>query len=392
MASSGWQSEKTWYTYSSNVRLVGNINVQSITHSGTNLRIQGQIAAGARGTSGYYFHFDDYTSYAQPESGSKIALGSKGKTWKVGDADTKVSFDVTIANVSASTTSRNFSVNFYGPNTTSVKATLTWSLTFNPSGDPPTGYSVADVVAEWDRITFTSIVGTPNGALLEHSPSISKQALVSGISKYQNTFISSDVSTSITSTVSNDSTPLGNPNWTIQGCGLYYMGAFFKNANATAYGQGGSTYTPPSPSTFSYTDPGGDQAKTYPVVFAGNAANNNTTYDTANLTRTVRYKVNNGNWTYVVQDQQALIDDTTSFSVTVPAGQVAVVEGWQTYHGVASTTTTLTLNNTNQPNHLYGSVGGEAKEITKLYASVGGVSVEVVKLYGSVNGVSKQIY
>lgn len=40
MATSGWQNEQTWFTYSSNIRLIGNIRVDSITHTGTNLRIK----------------------------------------------------------------------------------------------------------------------------------------------------------------------------------------------------------------------------------------------------------------------------------------------------------------------------------------------------------------
>lgn len=41
---------------------------------------------------------------------------------------------------------------------------------------------------------------------------------------------------------------------------------------------------------------------------------------------------------------------------------------------------------------LYGSVGGQAKEIHKLYGSVNGEAKKIVKLYGSVNGRSKLIY
>ena len=75
-----WLNEQTWFTYSSNIRLIGNISPSTITHTGTNLRVQGTIAAGARGSNNYSFYYLDYTSYAQPEGGSKIALGGKGRS------------------------------------------------------------------------------------------------------------------------------------------------------------------------------------------------------------------------------------------------------------------------------------------------------------------------
>ena len=99
-----WLNEQTWFTYSSNIRLIGNIYISSITHTGTKLRVKGTIAAGARGSSNYRFYYSDYTSYAQPEGGNKIALGAKGRTWKVGDSDVHVDFDVTLSNVAASAT------------------------------------------------------------------------------------------------------------------------------------------------------------------------------------------------------------------------------------------------------------------------------------------------
>lgn len=392
MASSGWQSEKLWFTWSSNIHLNGNIYISSITHSGTNLRIQGKIAGCPRGSSGYYFSYADYTSYAQPEGGSKIALGAKGRTWKVGGGDVNVNFDVTLTNVAAGTTSRSFYVNFYGPDTTSVKATLRWTLSFNPSGDPPSGYSSSEIVPEWDKITFRSIVSSPNGNITAYCPCISKVPLVAGTPKYENGYSSSSVSPDLVSTITNNSTKVSNPNWTIQGCGYYYTGAYVQTINGTLYGQGDGTYTPPSPSELTAVDPGGTSTKTYSVAFYGIAGDNNSDYEQAELKRTVRYKINSGNWTYVVQDSVAAIDAETAFSVTVPAGSIATVEGWQTYHGIQSEVTTRTLNNTNIPCHTYGSVNGQSKEVRKLYASVGGQSKRIRRLYASVNGQSKLIF
>ena len=383
-----WLNEQTWFTYSSNIRLIGNIYISSITHTGTKLRIKGTIAAGARGSSSYRFYYSDYTSYAQPEGGNKIALGAKGRTWKVGDSDVHVDFDVTLSNVAASATSRSFYVNFYGPNTNSVKATLYWTVRFSASGSAPSDYSATNVSSNWDSITFDSLIGNTGGlALSSHCPCVSKIPLVGGASKYENKYTNT---ASVNTTVSNSSTPINSPDWTIKGCGYYYVGAFAENAAGKLYGQGPGTYTPPAPSTMTATDPGREGTKVYPVVFAGVVENNNATYDTSELTRTVRYKVDNADeWTYVVQDQEALIGAETTFTVRIPGSQSAVIEGWQTYHGLQSEVKTLTLYNGNAPSRVYGPVDGQSKLAVKLYGSVNGVSKEMVKAYGSVDGVSK---
>lgn len=391
-----WQNEQTWFTYSSNIRLIGNISPSTITHTGTNLRVQGMIAAGARGSNNYSFYYLDYTSYAQPEGGSKIALGAKGRTWKVGSEDVHVSFDVTLTNVPAAATSKTFSVNFYGPNTNSVKATLYWTINFSASGNKPSDYSVADIIPDWDRITFTSIVGNTGGLnLTEHSPSVRMDAThVAATPKYQDTRTGSNVSATITTTITNGSSKIYNPTWTIQGCGYYYCGAWVINpaGEMSPQGQGSGTYTPPAPCTMTYTDPGGEGTKVYPVVFSGDAAKNRTDYDTAELKRTVRYKVEGAaDWTYVENAAEALVDAQTTFNVSVPGSKNATIEGWMTYHGLQSEVKTITVYNGNPPSRVYGSVEGQSKLCTKMYGSVGGTSVEIVKLYGSVNGKSKSI-
>lgn len=391
-----WLNEQTWFTYSSNIRLIGNISPSTITHTGTNLRVQGVIAAGARGSSNYSFYYLDYTSYAQPEGGSKIALGGKGRTWKVGQEDTHVAFDVTLTNVPAAATSKSFSVNFYGPNTNSVKATLYWTINFSASGNKPSDYSVSDIIPDWDRITFTSIVGNTGGLnLTEHSPSVRMDAThIATTPKYQDTRTGSNVSATITTTITNGSSKIYNPTWTIQGCGYYYCGAWVINpaGEMSPQGQGSGTYTPPAPCTMTYTDPGGEGTKVYPVVFSGDAAKNRTDYDTAELKRTVRYKVEGAaDWTYVENATEASVDAQTTFNVSVPGSKNATIEGWMTYHGLQSEVKTLTLYNGNAPSRVYGPVDGQSKLAVKLYGSVDGESKNIVKLYGSVDGKSKAI-
>ena len=163
MASSGWQNEQTWFTYNSHVGLIGNINIQSISHSGSSLRVQGEIACGARGGAGYGFYYSDYTSYAQPEGGNKIALGNQGYFWKVGQSDIHVNFDITLNDVPAGQTSRSFYVNFYGPNTNSVKATLYWTLYFDAGGSPPSNISWTYLDVSWNRVYAYAHIGSWNG-------------------------------------------------------------------------------------------------------------------------------------------------------------------------------------------------------------------------------------
>lgn len=405
MASSGWQNEQTWYTYNSNVYLQGNIRVDTLTHSGTNLRIKGVIAAGARGNSGSGFYFSDYTSYAQPEGGSKIALGSKGRWWKVGQGDTYVDFDVTISNVAVSTTSRSFYINFYGPNTNSVQSTLRWTLTFDASGTAPTGgyvtwnshtcdkINATTGVSSWGGLTgnmsINVLTGNTNGdaSTITSSNWTTKSRRVYRWTNVSTSTLSAtgDLTTANTST---ESTPLD-----IKGL-LHYKLAFW-NYNTAGNTNGFDDtlrYLPPAPSTMTATDPGGEGTKDYSVVFAGVAANNNTDYDTANLTRTVRYKVNDAaDWTYVVNNSQALIDAQTTFTVRVPGSQSAVIEGWQTYHGQQSEVKTINLYNGNPPSRTYGSVDGVSQLAQKAYGSVDGLSKEIVKLYGSLDGESVAI-
>lgn len=403
MASSGWQNEQTWFTYSSNIRLIGNIYISSITHTGTNLRIKGTIAGGARGSSGYMFYYLDYTSYAQPEGGNKIALGSKGRQWKVGNSDVHVDFDVTLANVSASSTSRSFYVNFYGPNTNSVVATLRWTLSFSASGSAPSNLSITNVSNTWDSVTFTSganfgglnssnhsaiFTGSSNGA-------IDNVTAWGSIGRYEYFHDNSqDASWTFTATQANASASYNSP-IDLKGMTHYKLGIWTYNAAGETYTlESGAPlyYTPPAPSKFTYTDPGGEGTKNYTVVFKGDTDNNHTTYDTANLTRTVRYKVNDAaDWTYVVEDEEALIGAETTFTVRIPGSQSAVIEGWQTYHGMQSETKTLNLFNGNAPSRVYASVNGQSKLAVKLYGSVNGQSKEIVKLYGSVNGEAKAI-
>lgn len=403
MATSGWQNEQTWFTHSSHIRLAGNIRIDGITHSGTNLRVWGAILSGARGDNNYRFYYADYTSYAQPEGGGKIALGGKGKTWKVGDADTVVGFDVTLTGVPQTTTSRSFFVNFYGPNTNSVTATLRWTLYFDQSGNPPgQGWIRLDDVG-WDYITATSGVANWGGI-----PGSLEAIILTGSSDAD--FDSADWSNWTTKgrkvyhvdtsnleaqfymTNSNVWRDIASP-LALKGMRRYYLINYAINSIGSnqGYCDWVIKYMPPSPLKAVYTDPGGSGIKDFSVSIDGMPNENTSNYDRAWLSRTIRYKVGDGDWVYVKNDEIVALDVLTTFTVRVPADKRATIEYWQKYHGMESIKRTLVLYNGNAPSNVYGSVDGKSKRLEKIYCSVDGKSKEIIKLYGSVEGKSKAI-
>lgn len=274
---------------------------------------------------------------------------------------------------SAITKSWSVKISYSGTNMTCSGNVTTDSI--SPTGSPPTNYSVSNIIPQWDRITFTSIVGTPNGTLTSHCPSIQKEPLIGGRQKYENTYSSGTINATITSTVSNQSSPINNPTWTIKGCGFYYTGAYAKNnvSDTALYGQGDYTFTPPSPPTISYTDVTTQGTRTYPVIFTNDPNNNETDYDIDNLTRYLRYKIGDGDWVVVVNNQNARIDDITRFNLTLRAGAVATIQGYMTYQGIQSETVQITITNNSpvQSGQMYGSVSNLSKKLNPIYATFG---------------------
>lgn len=368
MASSGWQNEQKVVDRSPGY-YNGNIRIDLISHTGTNLRVKGAIAFCPRGgVSTYAYYYEDTTVTPRGGSAKTIVPG-----YQRIDKDKYADFDVTLTGISASSTSTNFTVVFY--NRSYFNKTLSWTLHFDASGNPPSGYSVSDIVPEWDRVTFTSIVGSPNGTLTSHCPSIQKEPLIGGRQKYENTYNTGTIPSTITSTVSNSSSPINNPTWTIQGCGTYYTGAYVANnvSSTVLYGQGDIVFTPPSPPTISYTDVITEGTRTYPVIFTNDPNKNNTDYDVDNLTRYLRYKINDGDWVVVVNNETARIDAISRFNLTLRPGAVATIEGYMTYQGSKSVTTQITITNDSPVDTgiLYGSVNSLSKKLNPLYATLG---------------------
>lgn len=272
-------------------------------------------------------------------------------------------------------------------------------------GSAPTGGAITYNSCTWNSVNITSsvsswggltgnfqaivITGSYNGDAANAVPG----SWNIGRKVYnKNNVSSSTLSYTVNATDLNVSTSYNNP-IAIKGL-LHYKLAYWDYNSAGRIDGLDNTlrYLPPAPSQFSYGTPTGSTDLTFPVTFAGVAANNHTTYDSASLTRTIRYKIGNGNWTYVDNGTVAAIDFATNFDITVPAGQVATIEGWQTYHGMDSAVETITIANTNAPVALYGSVGGETKKLGPVYASVNGRTKKLKKIYASVGGVTKKVY
>lgn len=395
MASSGWQGEQTLYNYSSNVHFIGNIRVDGITHSGSSLRVWGAVALGARGTSGYSAYYNYGIEENAGWSGWNKIVGN-GQSIRVGGGDYYAGFDVTFGGVSPSTTSYSFPVEFKacynsGCSSTYWDVTKYWTIYFDQSGSAPSGGYIDTLSSTWNTVTGRYGVTSDGGLSLSAIEfKVLKSAYVAGVPSRQYNASTSSIGPR-TVTVTNSSPTTNNPTWTIQGCGLYHTGIYAQNSMGVLRYQGPTLYTPPAPGQFSYTDPGGSGTKVFPVEFTGVVANNNTDYDPAELTRSVRYQIDDGAWTWVTQAVTAL-DAVTSFNVSVPAGSTATIEGWMNYQGLPSETSTITLANNNLPSVLYGSVNGQSKEIKKLYGSVNGQTKEIKKLYASVGGVTKKIF
>lgn len=386
MASSGWQGAKTitnWGTYSS---LQLNLRIDSLTHSGGTVTGSGVLRLiyrnSASGTGSY-----NYTVSATPAGGSKVSYGTWSGKSDGYYQDRNVSWSFS---ASSSATSGTLKVNW--SSTSGASGSASWTVSFPQSGTAPSGGYVNNLSSTWNTITGTYGVTSDGGvSLTSNQLKVLMVAYVPGAPARQYNASTSGIGPR-TVTVTNNSPTANDPTWVIKGCGLYYTGVYAANAVGDYRYQGPTIYTPPAPSQLTYTDPGGSGPKTYPVTFASDLANNHTTYDSANLNRTIRYKIDNGAWTYVDNATVAALDVTTTFNVTVPAGSTATIEGWQTYHGLDSDVTTITLSNTNTAVALYGSVNNQAKLLGPVYASVNGRAKKLIKIYASVGGVTKKVY
>lgn len=151
-------------------------------------------------------------------------------------------------------------------------------------------------------------------------------------------------------------------------------------------------YLPPAPSILSYSVSGSYGDETISVSFIGDQVKNTQSYSQSHLVRTIRYKVNGGDWTYIDTDTIVALTFETTFNVVLHPGDRIVVEGWMAYRGVKSEVSTFSFTNTNKIQYLYGSRDSVSKKIVKFYGSKNNVTKRVNYFYGSINGVTKKVF
>ena len=400
MASSGWQNEQLVYVFDANNKLYGNVYIESIDHTGTNLTVICRVAFGNRGTSGASCWLNNGVQVSL-NGGRWHNIVGNGQHITVGSGDyyypSSGTRSVTISNVPAGATSATLRVRFRSCNandcsSTYFDTTKNWTLSFDTSVTPPSGLTYSNQVVTWDSLTAT--IGASNwgsgGDQKILQLKVLNESYVSGMASLQET---STGANSATLTVTNMSDQNAGSTGTVPnllGCSTYYPGVYVSNGAAAARLAQGAFTTPPAPGILGYTK----VANVYAFTYKGVPEDNNPNYQADLLKRTLRYKIDNGNWEYVDNATQRAIDYESVANISVPAGSTAVIEGWNTYgaDNLQSKVSTMNISNTDAPVHAYGSVGGEAKEIKKLYGSVLGESKELLSLYASENGVAKKIY
>ena len=374
MATSGWQNEQTiiTQTFSSYVMLKGNVYIDTITHNGTNLRITGTIALCTRQRqgSGGSITYTGYDQYATPEGGSERVICSAGTRMPVG-TDFHSTFDVTIANVPATDTGRNFTVNFRCPSGQyGYNVNLTWWLSFDSSGTEPSGLdvSIASIQDTGATMMVTlSSYGTPSSEANRYI-----EADIFGTNAFASPY-RYDISIaqpSATITVNNGSrTNASNP-LTIVPNTQYWYGAYATNTVLSTSIVKGSFITLPAYIT-SITANDVGQGEVYFTVNHASEGTADTAITELSYDQTTWQTVSD-NFHLTLTGQTTLYVRRTNSSGSTPVYSISVVPSTRI--------------------KLYGSVNGQAQEITKLYGSVNGQSKRIRKLYGSVNGRSKLIF
>lgn len=382
MASSGWQGQKNIQT-SVYPHMALNLRVDSISHSGTTLTVKGVVRVIC--TSGYISY--NGATVTLTGGGSKtinLNLNSSGTT-----SATTGTFTCTINNVSATTTSKSVTATLSAGSVASGSAS--WTLSFNASTSAPTGLYINNVSSTWNSVTGTvglSSYGTGSGTKRLSLLVLLQDYTGGGLQNRREYVTSGALSKTFTVTNSSEAGAAGAID--IKGCGLYHTGVYATNGSVPSRRNGPTIYTPPAPVVFNYVRIG--ETDQWQVTLTGDPNNNNSDYTAEQLTRSLRYKIDNGSWVNVETAEVKAIDATTIVTITIPNASAATIEGWMTYQGLDSEVSSITIVNGDAPVHLYGSVNGQAKELVHVYGSVNGRSVKLTKIYASVGGVAKLVH
>lgn len=372
MASSGWQGSQYIYTVYSEIW--GNLRIDGITHSGTDLRVWGVLRIEGKGSGCSYFN-NGIHGYTESQSDALIVGGGvnvcSGNTFDR-------SFDVTIHNVSTSATSYNFDTYFYACNANNCSSKyfdvrLRWTISFSASGSGPSGAAVEYVSSTWNSVKIKSSVsswgsgysGTPN---LEQIVVLPTATTSNWKTTGRRVLKNATTSLTNTNTVKNNNSIIFDGGLTIKGASKYKVAAYAStNIGSTDVLDNTIIYTPPAPGQLTYViDPNDDGKQT--ITYVGVPANNATDYTQSLLTRTVRYKgQNDANWTYIENASQIALDASTTQLINIPASTTTAVEAWMTYNGLKSQVSKANLTNNQDPVKLYCSMGNKAELVEKLY-------------------------
>lgn len=391
MASSGWQGNKDFPYVNQYMKC--NLYITHITHTGTTLRVQGNVGAVCpynQNYSAYYVYPVYETAGGQGADVEKELLAANEKVWGdtagtgLSTAKTK-SFDVTINGVSASATSYNFPVYIRMNNDQNV-GTLRWTLTFDASASGPSGGYINGLAATYNTstglvdFTATSVgvtdVGT--GTLISPQFMILEQPYVSGVARQMVPYTNGG-----SVLLNQDNSTAQSGGITIQFNHLYHSGLYAANSNYPTtpdYRYQGPTVVSPAASptvTFSSATP-----KTATFSYTMPA-------DAGYYSRKLQYSLNGTTWT----------DVTTATGTSAKTGTFTVSGLSSAHDYTLRVRTNTTAGNTpganvafTAANGLYVSVSSKTKSGKKAYCSVSGQTKKVKKIYASVSGKTRLIY
>lgn len=399
MASSGWQSNQDFPYYHSDLKC--NLRIDSITHTGTNLRVTGAIGALCTNNSSGWYGYFVYPVYVTPTGGGQQTLLS-GNERVYGDGAggystaKTVSFDVTIAGVAESSTTYGFGV-YINMNNGQNSGTLYWTLNFDSSTPPsptysaPTGLAVSLTSHTWDSATgtvsITSYGNPPDAAGRYIEVGLIDSSSTVYLSSPRLLEHSTEGATSATLTVTNNSIA-ADGGYTIKGCKAFKFCGYATNIYAFSQVTGTTTYYfPPAPLTdISATETQGSTTVTLSITGGSSTDNESVTVETQ-----YRYKVGSGSFSAWATAGTGTPWTTQTATISVAYGSEYTVQARQLYQGQYSEVMQRVFNSTARP-PLYGSVNRLTTPLDPVYCSVSSKTRKLTKIYGSVGGKTVLIY
>lgn len=341
MASSGWQGEKTLYSWGSYSSLAFNLRVDSISRNGNTVSVTGVlrfIYHNSAGGTGYY----NYTMSATPAGGSKVSYS----TWSgKGDGyyqDKSISGSFTVQ--SASTTSADFNVSW--SSTSGNTGTAKWPLSFPSGGTLPTGLKAEWVSSTWNTVNIKSSVtswgtytGTPEIQQIVVDSSATASNWETKGRQVRSAWTTSTSSTQgVTWNGSTGNSTSYSGGITIKGAMDFRVAAWAITSAGTypgGYINASTTYhTPPAPlQTLSYTQTQGATNVTVNISITGGTSTNN--YGNT-VTTQYCYSVNGGSYSSWTSAGTGTAWTAKTASFTVPYNASVTVKARQVYNNLAS--------------------------------------------------------